>query len=83
MLPDLFLRPSRRRELFPFERENPSLRMLQFGVRWTPSLVAAATVFRSILLGSTHGLAFSSERDIQSMREQFNASSTDTKEKQP
>jgi nuclear transport factor 2 (NTF2) superfamily protein len=42
-------------------------------VHWIPSLVAAAMVFRSILFGGTHGLAFSSEWErIQSMREQCN-----------
>ncbi len=49
-----------------------------------PSVVAAATVFRSILFGRTHGLAFSSEWGrVQSMREQFNTGSMESKEKQP
>jgi len=49
-----------------------------------PGVVAAATVFRSILFGKTHGLAFSSERRrVQSMPKEFNTGSMESKEKQP
>ena len=56
----------------------------QFPSTAIPGVVAAATVFRSILFGKTHGLALSSERRrVQSMREQFNTGSMESKEKQP
>src|SRR5438105_2960489 len=49
-----------------------SLRIFQLGVHRIPSVVAVATVFRSILFGRTHGRAFRSEWErVQSMREQF------------